>query len=105
MKIAVRKERKAKADDKQADKGPATSDTAKPKPAKSKAPRRDDGPKKAGQDDRPKMPPQADAPKKPARDVKVREEKPPVSHDGNDDGGDDGWNGPMPSFLDAKINR
>ena len=44
-----------------------------------------------------------DAPKKPARSAKTRDEKPPVVRDDNDI--DDGWNGPMPSFLDAKLNR
>ena len=100
MKIPVRKERKNKASDKAADK-----DLPKTDAAKAKATQRDDTPKKAKQDDRPKKSSQSDSPRKPAREAKVREEKPPVVHDGNDDGADDGWNGPMPSFLDAKLTR
>lgn len=101
MKIPVRKERKAKTGEKPAEK--AAEKPARAKPAKAKAPRQDDAPKKARQDDRPKKPRQDDAPKKPAPAAKVQEKKPPVVQDSNE--ADDGWNGPMPSFLDAKLNR
>ena len=112
MKIPVRKERKGKTGDKPAEKAPAKPASAKPDTAKAKAPRRDEAPKKPRQNDRPKTQQQEDAPKqpqhddvpkKPARAAKVQEEKPPVVQDGNE--ADDGWNGPMPSFLDAKLNR
>ncbi|MBQ0770585.1 MAG: DEAD/DEAH box helicase, partial [Sphingomonadales bacterium] len=112
MKIAVRKERKARTGEKSAEKAAAKPGSAKPAPAKpdsakAKAPRQDDAPKRARQDDRPKKPRQEqnDAPAKPARAAKVQEKKPPVVQDSNDDDGDSGWNGPMPSFLDAKLNR
>jgi superfamily II DNA/RNA helicase len=121
MKIPVRTERKgSKGGDLPTDKAPAKSVSDKPVSGKSKAPRRDDAPKKhdapkkprqderpkkAQQDDAPKPTQQDDAPKKPARAAKVREEKPPVVQERKDDGADDGWNGPMPSFLDAKLNR
>ena len=101
MKISVRKERKAKSGGKPAGKVAEKPDRAEP--AKAKAPRRDDAPKKARQDDRPKKPRQNDAPKKPTPAAKVQEKKPPVVQDSNE--ADDGWNGPMPSFLDAKLNR
>ena len=117
MKIPVRKERQAKGGGKPAEKpaakpAPAKPDEAKAEPSKASAPRRDDRPKRSQQDDRPKKPRNEEAskkprnedePKKPARAAKVRDEKPPVAQDGND--ADDGWNGPMPSFLDAKLNR
>ena len=108
MKISVRKERKAKADAKPTEKAAAKSAPAKPEPAKAKAPRHDDAPKRARQDDRPKKPrpDQSDAPAKPTRAKKAEEKKPPVGQDSNDgDSADSGWNGPMPSFLDAKLNR
>jgi len=118
MKIAVRKERKAKTGEKPAEKAakPAQAKPvqAKPEPAKAKAPRQDDAPKRARQedapkrarqDDRPKKPQQQHAPNKPVPAAKVQEKKPPVVQDSNDDDGDSGWNGPMPSFLDAKLNR
>lgn len=121
MKIPVRTERKgSKGGDLPTDKAPAKSASDKPVSGKSKAPRRDDAPKKhdapkkprqderpkkAQQEDAPKPTQQDDAPKKPARAAKVREEKPPVVQERKDDGADDGWNGPMPSFLDAKLNR
>tara|TARA_R110001592_G_scaffold16780_1_gene71136 strand:- start:1569 stop:2420 length:852 start_codon:yes stop_codon:yes gene_type:complete len=101
MKIPVRKERKAKSGGKPTEKVAEKPDRAEP--AKAKAPRRDDAPKKARQDDRPKKPRQNDAPKKPAPAAKVQEKKPPVVQENNE--ADDGWNGPMPSFLDAKLNR
>ncbi len=117
MKIPVRKERQAKGGGKPAEKpaakpAPAKPDEAKAEPSKASAPSRDDRPKRSQQDDRPKKPRNEEAskkprnedePKKPARAAKVRDEKPPVAQDGND--ADDGWNGPMPSFLDAKLNR
>ena len=117
MKIPVRKERQAKGGGKPAEKpaakpAPAKPDQAKAEPSKASALRRDDRPKRSQQDDRPKKPRNEEAskkprnedePKKPARAAKVRDEKPPVAQDGND--ADDGWNGPMPSFLDAKLNR
>ena len=115
MTIPIRTERKgSKGGNMPADKAPAKSASDKPVPAKSRAPRRDDAakkprqddrPKKAEQDDAPKPSRQDDAPKKPARAARVRDEKPKVVQSGNDDGADDGWNGPMPSFLDAKLNR
>ena len=115
MTIPIRSERKgSKGGDLPTGKAPAKSASDKPASGKSKAPRRDDAPKKPRQDDRPKKaqqdeapkpPRQDDAPKKLARAAKVREEKPPVVQDSNDDGIDDGWNGPMPSFLGAKLNR
>ena len=117
MKIPVRKERQAKGGGKPADKpaakpAPAKPDQAKAEPSKASAPRRDDTPKRSQHEDRPKKPRSEEAskkprnedePKKPARTAKVRDEKPAVVQDGND--ADDGWNGPMPSFLDAKLNR
>ena len=117
MKIPVRKERQAKGGGKPAEKPAAKPASAKPdeakaEPSKASAPRRDDRPKRSQQDDRPKKPRNEEAskkprnedePKKPARAAKVQDEKPPVAQDGND--ADDGWNGPMPSFLDAKLNR
>jgi superfamily II DNA/RNA helicase len=117
MKIPVRKERQAKGGGKSADKpaakaAPAKPDQAKAEPSKASAPRRDDTPKRRQQEDRPKKPRNEEAPKKPrsedepkkpARAAKVRDEKPAVVQNGND--ADDGWNGPMPSFLDAKLNR
>ena len=115
MTIPIRTERKgSKGGNMPTDKAPAKSASDKPVPAKSRAPRRedaakkprqDDRPQKAEQDDIPKPSRQDDAPKKPARAGKVREDKPKVVQSGNDDGADDGWNGPMPSFLDAKLNR
>ena len=117
MKIPVRKERQAKGGGKPAEKpaakpAPAKPDQAKAEPSKASAPRRDDTPKRSQHEDRPKKPRSEEAskkprnedePKKPARTAKVRDEKPAVVQDGND--ADDGWNGPMPSFLDAKLNR
>jgi superfamily II DNA/RNA helicase len=100
MKIPLRKERPAKAGGKPA---PAKADQAKAKPAKASAPRKDEASERPQQEDRPKRPRKEDAPKKPARSAKTRDEKPPVVRDDNDI--DDGWNGPMPSFLDAKLNR
>ncbi|MEO9634171.1 MAG: DEAD/DEAH box helicase [Parasphingorhabdus sp.] len=96
MKIPVRPERKGKAGNKPAEKSSSKPAPAKPDAPKAKAPR---------QDDRPKNPRQDDAPKKPPRPEKVREEKPPVAQGGNNDTADDGWNGPMPSFLGAKLDR
>jgi hypothetical protein len=62
-------------------------------------------PKRRQQNDSPKPPQQDDAPRKPARAAKVRQEKPAVIDAGSDDEADNGWNGPMPSFLGAKLNR
>ena len=107
MKIPIRKERKAKSGSKPSEKAAEKPASTKPDEAKAKekAPRRDDTPKRPRQDDRPKKPRQEDAPKKPARAAKVQEEKPPVVQSGSDDEADSGWNGPMPSFLGAKLNR
>ncbi|WP_321327047.1 DEAD/DEAH box helicase [uncultured Parasphingorhabdus sp.] len=92
MKIPVRKERTVRTGGKPADQ--ADGDHVQAKPAKAKAPRRKDAPKKSRRED---------APKKPAPDRRVEEEKPPVADDSNDI--DEGWNGPMPSFLEARLNR
>ncbi len=105
MKIRVRKGPNAKGGGKPADKAAPKQERAKPDSAKAKAPRRDDAPKQVRQDDRPKKPRQEDAPNRPERVTKVQEKKPPVVQDRNDDEADSGWNGPMPSFLDAKLNR
>jgi superfamily II DNA/RNA helicase len=99
MKIPVRKERKAKTGAKPAEKAPAKAASEKPAAAKANAPKR------GGQNDSPKPPQQDDAPRKPARAAKVRQEKPAVIDAGSDDEADNGWNGPMPSFLGAKLNR
>jgi len=104
MKIPLRKERPVKAGGKPAAKPAlAKAEQAKAKPAKASAPRKDEASERLQQEDRPKKPRKEDAPKKPARSTKTRDEKPPVVRDDNDI--DDGWNGPMPSFLDAKLNR
>ena len=110
MKISVRKERKAKTSEKPAKKAaPAKSDSPKAKPdsRKAKAPGSDDTPKKARQDDRPKKARQdhEDAPTKSPRSAKSKEKNQPSVQDDKDDGVDNGWNGPMPSFLGAKLNR
>ena len=114
VKIPVRKERKGKAGDKPAAKSAEKAASTKPEPVESKAPRRDEAPKRPRQEDRPKKPQQDDAPKrpqhddvpkKPARAAKVKAEKPPVDQDAGDDDAEGSWNGPMPSFLDAKLNR
>ncbi|WP_417593431.1 DEAD/DEAH box helicase [Parasphingorhabdus sp.] len=93
MKIPVRKERKGKSTRNPAEKAPEKPDSENSTPVKSKVPRQEDRSKKTRQDD---------APKKPARTAKVQEEKPAVIQA---DDVDDGWNGPMPSFLSAKLNR
>tara|TARA_R110000824_G_scaffold338547_1_gene525081 strand:+ start:7894 stop:9303 length:1410 start_codon:yes stop_codon:yes gene_type:complete len=107
MKIPIRKERKAKSGSKPSEKAAEKPASTKPDEAKAKekAPRRDDTPKRPRQDDRPKKPRQEDAPKKPARAAKAQEEKPAVVQSASDDEADSGWNGPMPSFLGAKLNR
>ncbi|WP_417621125.1 DEAD/DEAH box helicase [Parasphingorhabdus sp.] len=98
MKIPVRKERKERkgqAADKPGGKSPAKADTprqGKP-PQKKQAPQQDNSPRQEG------------APKKPVRAAKVRKEKPPVVQDSDEDGDKGSWNGPMPSFLDAKFGR
>lgn len=90
IKIPVRKEGQAK---------PAHKANSKPT---QKA-----HPAKAGHDDRPKddRPKTPSKPNKPSKVVKQEEKKPaakPVAKESQDD---DGWNGPMPSFLGAKLNR
>ena len=105
MKISVRKERKAKTVGKPSEKPAVKPVAAKTDKAEAKTPRQADAPNKARQDDRPKKSRQDEAPNKPARAAKIQEKKPPVAQDGNDDDADSGWNGPMPSFLDAKLNR
>lgn len=105
MKIAVRQAPKAKGGGKPADKIAPKHDRAKPDSAKAKAARRDDAPRQDRQDDRPKKPRQDDAPNKPAPAAKAVDKKPPAVRDRKDDEADSGWNGPMPSFLDAKLNR
>lgn len=107
MKIAVHKERKASPADKPAQKAsPKPAPEKKPAVAKAKAPQQqDDAPKRARQDDRPRKPRSADAPQKPSRAAKAQEQKAPAVQDIKDDDSDGGWNGPMPSFLGAKLNR
>ena len=103
MKIPVRKERKDR-------KAPAAGKSDEKASPKAKAPRQ----KKPSAQDKPrreqpakqdKSPRQEEAPKKPVRADKPRKEKPPVVQDDNDDGEGGGWNGPMPSFLGAKLGR
>lgn len=100
MKIAVRKERKGKTSGKPTEKAPV-----KPKPTKPEASRQNEVAKKPRQHDAPRNPQHDDVPKKPARAATVRKEKPPVVQKGKEDEAESGWNGPMPSFLDAKLNR
>ncbi|MEH6790011.1 DEAD/DEAH box helicase [Parasphingorhabdus sp.] len=106
MKIAVRKERQAKSGNRPADKADAKAAPAKPadaKPAAAEAKaERDDKPKRTRRDDRAKTPRQ-EVQNKPAPDRKAASEKPAVVP--NSDDADDGWNGPMPSFLGAKLSR
>ncbi|WP_430428039.1 DEAD/DEAH box helicase [Parasphingorhabdus sp.] len=79
VKIPVRKESKAKPANKAEKKPPEKSDPAK-----------------AAHDDRPK---------KPSKAAKHVENKPAAKPAAKETEADDGWNGPMPSFLGAKLNR
>ncbi len=95
MKLPVRDSKSIKPEKKPAGKNAAPK---KPKDEKPKG----DKPKKQHIDDRPVEPKNqpAKSAEKPAKPPKQAPKPEPV-----DNGDDDGWNGPVPGFLDAKLDR
>ena len=77
------------------------------RPRAGRGPKRDASPKPAAIAEKPEpavapiAPPRPERPAPPRREPAREEQRRPRDRDNRDDGPDDGWNGPIPSFLEA----